>query len=61
MTDTVRSRLPNVDIHPDLAQFLEGIDRRQLRIGNLDDLDSGASLADVIAKINVILGLHRTR
>jgi hypothetical protein len=57
-----KSRVP-----PDLADetahknFLDAIDRRQLRLGQMEDLDSGAALSDVITAINAILATHRTK
>lgn len=62
MADTVRSRLPNVpDLDQDLAQFLDAVDRRQLRMANVTNLDGAATLADVITKLNELLETHRTR
>jgi hypothetical protein len=57
-----KSRVP-----PDLADetafknFLDAIDRRQLRAGQMDDVDSGATLAEVIAAFNALLQTHRTK
>jgi hypothetical protein len=44
-----------------MLQFLDSVDRRQLTMSQLNDLDPGASLDDVIEKLNAILATHRTR
>ena len=56
-----RSRVPDAGLDPSVSQFLDAIDRRQQRLGELDDLDGSASTADIIAKINAMLQTHRTR
>lgn len=43
------------------VQFLDGVDKRQQRLGELDDLEDTATTAEIIAKINAILQTHRTR
>lgn len=57
-----RSRVPEIP-GADTAhlQFLDAIDRRQLSVSQLDLLDGGASLAEVIAKVNTIIEAHRTK
>ncbi len=58
----IKPRVPTIpDMDPSLTQFLEAVDRRQLRLGNTENLDGAASLADVISKINEMLETHRTR
>lgn len=59
---TIRSRVPDIPEMPaDLGRFLDGIDRRQLRLSNVENLADTATLADVIAKINEMLETHRTK
>jgi hypothetical protein len=60
---TTRSRLPAMpaDADPAMTQFLDAIDRRQLTVSQLDDLDSAATLPEAVAKINQILAAHRTK
>ncbi len=59
---SVKSRVPD-DLTDDGAHkaFLDAIDRRQLRLGQLDDLEDTADLAAVRAAINAILATHRTK
>lgn len=57
---TIKPRVPPVEgMDPALTQFLESVDRRQLRLGNAENLDGAATLSDVISKINEILETHR--
>ena len=56
-----RSRVPDTGLDPAVTQFLDAIDKRQQRLGELDDLSDSASSADIIAKINAMLQTHRTR
>jgi hypothetical protein len=57
-----KSRLPIDTADTDaMRNFLDAIDRRQLRVGQMEDLDSGAALSDVITAINAILATHRTK
>ena len=56
-----RSRVPDAGLDPAVTQFLDAIDKRQQRLGELDDLSDSASTADIIAKINAMLQTHRTR
>lgn len=60
---TTRSRLPAMpaDADPSMVQFLDGMDRRQLSVSQLTDLDTAATLAEAVAKINEILAAHRTK
>ena len=44
-----------------MRPFLDAIDRRQLRLGQLEDLSDSATDADIIAKINAMLATQRTR
>jgi len=57
-----KSRVPD-DMKDDdaMRQFLDATDRRQVAMGQIDDLSGGATLADVIAKVNAILATQRTR
>ncbi len=59
---TVKSRVPD-DLSDESTHksFLDAIDRRQLRLGQLSDLEGTASLTDVINAINAILATHRTK
>ena len=63
MTSTTRrSRVPDIPaIDKAHYEFLDGLDKRQQRLGELDDLDGTAATADIIAKINAMLQTHRTR
>jgi hypothetical protein len=59
---TKRSRVPEMpDAPPPLVQFLDAMDRRQLSVSQLTDLDTGASSAEIVAKVNAILEAHRTK
>ncbi len=59
---TTKSRVPDIPgIDRAHLQFLDAIDRRQLTVSQLEDLDGGASSADIIAKLNAILAAHRTK
>lgn len=58
---TRRSRVPNIDVSDAHYQFLDSVDKRQQRLGELPNLSGGASTADIVAKINAILESHRTR
>jgi hypothetical protein len=63
MTSTTRrSRVPDIPaIDKAHYEFLDGLDKRQQRLGELEDLDGSAATADIIAKINAMLQTHRTR
>jgi hypothetical protein len=63
MTSTTRrSRVPDSPaIDKAHYDFLDGLDKRQQRLGELEDLDGTAATADIIAKINAMLQTHRTR
>jgi hypothetical protein len=45
----------------DHFDFLDSMDRRQLRVAQLTDLASTASTSDIIALVNAILAAHRTK
>jgi hypothetical protein len=61
-TTTRRSRVPLLpDLDPEHYAFLDTLDKRQQRLGELADLDGAALLADVITKINAMLQTHRTQ
>lgn len=64
MTSTTRrSRVPDLQtpLEPAHHEFLDGLDKRQQRMAELEDLGGSASTADLIAKVNAILQTHRTR
>jgi len=63
MTSTTRrSRVPDIPaIDKAHYEFLDGLDKRQQRLGELEDLNGTAATADIIAKINAMLQTHRTR
>lgn len=62
MTNTRRSRVPDIpNLEPAHHEFLDGLDKRQMRLAELEDLDGAASNADIIAKINAMLQTHRTK
>ena len=63
MTSTTRrSRVPDIPaIEKAHYEFLDGLDKRQQRLGELEDLDGSAATSDIIAKINAMLQTHRTR
>jgi hypothetical protein len=58
----MKSRVPS-DLKDEDAQrnFLDAIDRRQLRLGQIEDLDGAATLAEVITAFNALLATHRTK
>ena len=59
---TRRSRIPDIPaIDKAHYEFLDGLDKRQQRLGELEDLDGSAATAEIIAKINAMLQTHRTR
>lgn len=62
-SSTRRSRVPDLQapLEPAHHEFLDGIDKRQQRLGELPDLDPATSLPDVIAAYNALLQTHRTR
>lgn len=56
------SRVPTSEnIDQQTRQWMDAVDKRQLKLGQLSDLDSGATLAEAIAKINAMLATQRTR
>lgn len=59
---SIKSRVPD-DLSDEIAHktFLDAVDRRQLRLGQINDLEDTAGLADVIEVINAILATHRTK
>lgn len=65
MTSTTRrSRVPDIETiknEPEHYNFLDGIDKRQMRLGELPDLGPAATLAEVIAAYNAALQTHRTK
>lgn len=64
MTSTTRrSRVPDLETPLESAhhEFLDGLDKRQLRLAELPNLDPSATLAQVIAAYNAALQTHRTK
>lgn len=59
---TLRSRVPS-DLNDERAMraMYDAMDKRQMALGEVADLDSSATLADAIAKINEMLATQRTR
>jgi hypothetical protein len=57
-----KSRVPS-DLADETAHknFLDAIDRRQLRLGQMEDVDGAATLSEVITALNAILATHRTK
>lgn len=63
-SNTRRSRVPDVKAisdEPEHYAFLDTLDKRQQRFGELPDLDPSATLAEVIAAYNAALQTHRTK
>lgn len=61
-SNTRRSRVPDIkDLDPAHHQFLDGLDKRQQRVADIEDLSDSATDAEFIAAINAILQAHRTR
>lgn len=60
---TIRySRVPQSDDRSEAdTQFLDGIDRRHLAVGQLADLSDSATNAEIIDKINELIAIFRTR
>ena len=56
-----QSRVPDISDERAMLQFLDAVDRRQLTMSQLDDLDPAATLAEVITKLNAILATQRTK
>jgi len=62
MTERRYSRVPYVPERNEAdTQFLDSMDRRQMALGQIALLSTGATLADVIDKINEIISTHTTR
>lgn len=55
------SRVPDLDDKEAHLYFLDGVDRRQLALSQITDVDSGATLGEVITALNLILASHRTK
>lgn len=58
---SAQSRVPNIELDAELRTFLDAVDRRQLRLGQVTPLAVTATLADVIAKINEMIVTQQTR
>ena len=56
-----QSRVPDISDERAMLQFLDAVDRRQLTMSQLTDLDPAATLAEVITKLNAILATQRTK
>jgi hypothetical protein len=55
-----RSRLPNDhNLDRPMQAYVQKLEDRQNAAADLEDLDGGALLADVIAKVNAILATQR--
>lgn len=62
MAETRRSRVPDIpDIDAALSQFLDSVDKRQQRLGEIEDLAGGATLAEVITAVNAMLQTQRIK
>lgn len=62
MSETRRSRVPDVEgADPALSQFFDSVDKRQQRLGEIEDLAPAATLADVIATVNAMLQTQRIK
>ncbi len=66
MTSTTRrSRVPDVKAlkdEPEHYAFLDTVDKRQQRLGELPDLDTAtATLPELVAAYNALLQTHRIR
>ncbi len=61
MTKAITRVPPGWQEDSDKYAFLDSIDKRQLRVSQLSDLDSTASTADLITLVNQILAAHRTK
>ena len=58
----MKSRVPDkLDDERAMTSFLDSVDRRQLALSEIADLAGGATLAEVITKINAMLATQRTR
>ncbi len=63
-SNTRRSRVPDIEslrAEPEHYNFLDTLDKRQQRVGELADLDLTATNAQIAAAINSILQAHRTK
>jgi hypothetical protein len=59
---SVKSRVPDsLEDETSMRAFLDALDRRQLKLGELTNLSGTATLADVITAINAMLQTHRIR
>lgn len=56
-----KSRVPDIQDKDAHLAFLDAVDRRQLALSQLEDVDTGATLAEVIDALNAILASHRTK
>lgn len=62
MAETRRSRVPDIPgIDPEQYAFLDTVDKRQQRLGELVDLDPAATLTEVILKVNAMLETQRIK
>lgn len=61
MTQQRRSRVPDVKLEPAHYEFLDGIDKRQQRVADIEDLAAAPTNAELATAINAILQAHRTR
>jgi len=58
----LRSRVPKVDgIHPDLERFLDAVDKRQLRAGNIANVPASPTNEELATAINALLEAQRTK
>lgn len=57
---TRRSKLPNDHgLDRPMQAYIQKLEERQNATADLEDLAGGSALADVIAKVNAILGAQR--
>jgi hypothetical protein len=59
--NTRRSRVPDIKLEPAHHEFLDGIDKRQQRVADIEDLAASPTNAELATAINSILQAHRTR
>lgn len=61
MTTSRRSRVPDVELDPAHYQFLDGLDKRQQRVAEIEDLAASPTVEQLATALNAILQAHRTR
>lgn len=58
----MKSRVPELkDADPSLINLLDAMDRRQLRVSEIEDVAASPTVEQLATALNAILAAHRTR